>query len=62
MLKLRAGFVVTTFAGDTGVAPTVDIDAMRKGLRTMLDESTALGVPLPVAAQKLGAQRVRRGE
>jgi 3-hydroxyisobutyrate dehydrogenase len=41
--------------GVGSIAPTFDIDAMRKDLRTMLDEGQAHGIPLPVAAQTLRA-------
>jgi 3-hydroxyisobutyrate dehydrogenase-like beta-hydroxyacid dehydrogenase len=33
----------------------LDIDAMRKDLRTMLDEGRAHGIPLPVAGETLTA-------
>jgi 3-hydroxyisobutyrate dehydrogenase len=55
VLKVRAKAVAATLAGDEGVAPTFDIDAMRKDLRTMLEEGEEHGIPLPVVAQTLTA-------
>lgn len=55
VLKARANAVADVLGGVGSIAPTFDIDAMRKDLRTMLDEGQAHGIPLPVAAQTLRA-------
>ncbi len=55
VLKVRAKAVAATLAGDEGVVPTFDIDAMRKDVRTMLEVGRAHGIPLPVVAQALTA-------
>ncbi len=55
VLKVKAEALAATLAGDEGVAPTFDIDAMRKDLRTMMEEGHAHGIPLPVASQTLAA-------
>jgi 3-hydroxyisobutyrate dehydrogenase len=52
MLKNRAPAVATQLAGGD-VAPSVEIDVMRKDLRTMLDEARSRGVTLPLTAQAL---------
>jgi 3-hydroxyisobutyrate dehydrogenase len=52
MLKNRAPSVATQLAGGA-VAPTVEIDTLRKDLRTMLDEAASRGLTLPVTAQAL---------
>jgi 3-hydroxyisobutyrate dehydrogenase len=52
MLKNRAASIATQLAGGN-VTPTVEIDNVRKDLRTMIDEARALGVALPVAARTL---------
>jgi 3-hydroxyisobutyrate dehydrogenase len=52
MLKNRAASIATQLAGGD-VPPTVEVDVMRKDLRTMVDEAKALGVALPVAARAL---------
>jgi len=52
MLKNRAASIATQLAGGD-VPPTVEIDVMRKDLRTMIEESRALGVALPVTARAL---------
>lgn len=55
MLKVKSEALAATLAGDEGVAPTFDIDAMRKDLWTMMEEGHAQGIPLPVASQTLTA-------
>lgn len=52
MLKARAPMVAAQLRGET-VAPTVEIDNVRKDLRTMIDEARSRGVALPVTAQVL---------
>jgi 3-hydroxyisobutyrate dehydrogenase len=52
MLKNRAASIATQLAGGD-VPPTVEVDVMRKDLRTMIEESRALGVALPVTARAL---------
>jgi 3-hydroxyisobutyrate dehydrogenase len=52
MLKNRAPSIATQLAGGT-VPATVDVDNIRKDLRTMIDEGQALGVALPVASRAL---------
>jgi 3-hydroxyisobutyrate dehydrogenase len=55
VLKNRGAAVARALAGeDTGPA-AFDLDAMRKDLRTMLEEATSLGVELPTAARVLEA-------
>ncbi|MEK7436592.1 MAG: NAD(P)-dependent oxidoreductase [Pseudomonadota bacterium] len=55
VLKNRGAAVAKALAGeDTGPA-AFDLDAMRKDLRTMLEEATGLGVELPTAARVLEA-------
>jgi 3-hydroxyisobutyrate dehydrogenase len=52
-LRNRAAALAAAIQGrDTGPI-TVDIDAMRKDLRTMVEEARALGTQLPVTAQAL---------
>jgi 3-hydroxyisobutyrate dehydrogenase len=52
MLKARAPMVAAQLRGEA-VAPTVEIDVVRKDLRTMLDEAASRGFGLPVTAQAL---------
>ncbi|HSD40963.1 MAG TPA: NAD(P)-dependent oxidoreductase [Burkholderiales bacterium] len=51
-LKNRAAAVATQLAGGD-VAPSVEIDVMRKDLRMMLDEARSRGLALPVTARAL---------
>jgi 3-hydroxyisobutyrate dehydrogenase len=52
-LRNRAAVLAAAIQGkDTGPI-TVDIDAMRKDLRTMVEEAQALGTELPVTARAL---------
>ena len=55
VLRTRGVSAAATLAGDEGVEAMFDIDAMRKDLRTMLEEGEAHGVALPVAARTLAA-------
>jgi 3-hydroxyisobutyrate dehydrogenase len=52
MLKNRAASVATQLAGGD-VAPTVEVDVVRKDLRTMVDEARSRGITLPVTARAL---------
>ncbi len=52
-LKNRAAVLAAVIDGKDGGAITVDIDSMRKDLRTMLEEASALGTTLPVTARTL---------
>src|SRR5258705_2829260 len=53
VLKNRGPALTAALQGkDTG-AITVDVDAMRKDLRTMVEEAKALGTELPVTARAL---------
>jgi 3-hydroxyisobutyrate dehydrogenase len=52
MLKNRAATLATQLAGGE-VTPSVEVDNVRKDLRTMIEEARALGVALPVAARAL---------
>jgi len=52
MLKNRAASIATQLAGGD-VAPSVEVDVMRKDLRTMIEEARSLGVALPVTARAL---------
>ena len=52
-LRNRASALATAIQGKEISPITVDIDAMRKDLRTMVEEGGALGTSLPVTAQAL---------
>ncbi|HKW37452.1 MAG TPA: NAD(P)-dependent oxidoreductase [Burkholderiales bacterium] len=52
-LKNRASALVTAIQGKEISPITVDIDAMRKDLRTMVEEAKGLGTELPVTARAL---------
>ena len=52
MLKNRAASLATQLAGGN-VPATVEVDNVRKDLRTMLDEARSRGIGLPVAARAL---------
>jgi 3-hydroxyisobutyrate dehydrogenase len=52
MLKNRVASIATQLGGGD-VPPTVDVDNVRKDLRTMVDEGRSLGVALPVASRAL---------
>ena len=52
-LRNRALALATAIQGKDVSPVTVDIDAMRKDLRTMVEEAKALGTQLPVTARTL---------
>jgi 3-hydroxyisobutyrate dehydrogenase len=52
MLKARGPLVAAQLRGEQ-VAPTVEVDTIRKDLRTMLEEARGRGLTLPVTAQAL---------
>lgn len=52
-LKNRAAVLASAIQGEDTGPITVDIDAMRKDLRTMVEEAKALGTELPVTARAL---------
>jgi 3-hydroxyisobutyrate dehydrogenase len=52
-LKNRAAVLAAAIEGKGAGAITVDIDSMRKDLRAMVEEATALGTALPVTARAL---------
>jgi 3-hydroxyisobutyrate dehydrogenase len=52
VLKVRGAAVASQLAGQSPPT-TVEIDVMRKDLRTMLDEASSRGVTLPVTARAL---------
>jgi 3-hydroxyisobutyrate dehydrogenase len=52
-LKNRAAVLAAVIDGKDAGAISVDIDSMRKDLRTMLEEASALGTTLPVTARTL---------
>lgn len=53
VLRARGGALALALQGKDPGAVTVDIDAMRKDLRTMLEEARAMGASLPVTASAL---------
>ncbi len=53
VLKNRGAAVAKALAGEDTGSAAFDLDAMRKDLRTMLDEAGGLGVELPAAARVL---------
>ncbi len=55
VLKNRGAAVAKALAGEDTGSAAFDLDAMRKDLRTMLDEAEGLGVELPAAARVLEA-------
>jgi 3-hydroxyisobutyrate dehydrogenase len=52
-LRNRAAALAAAIKGEDTGPITVDIDAMRKDLRTMVEEAAALGKQLPVTARAL---------
>ena len=54
MLKVRGASLAGTLQGKETTPVTVDIDTMRKDLRTMIEEAQALGRELPLTARALG--------
>jgi len=55
VLENRGAAVAKALAGEHTGPATFDLDAMRKDLRTMLEEGKSLGVELPTAARVLEA-------
>jgi 3-hydroxyisobutyrate dehydrogenase len=53
ILKARGALVAAALAGKDASAASFDVNFMRKDLRDMLQEASALGVSLPVAARTL---------
>jgi len=53
MLKVRGPAIAAAMQGKETTPVTFDVDLIRKDLRTMLDEASALGVGLPLTAQTL---------
>src|SRR5499427_9176343 len=53
VLRSRAAPLTASIQGKDPGPITVDIDAMRKDLRTMIEEAKALGTELPVTARAL---------
>jgi 3-hydroxyisobutyrate dehydrogenase len=53
MLKTRGASIAATLQGKETSPVTVDIDTMRKDLRTMVDEARAMHRSLPVTSQVL---------
>jgi len=53
MLKVRGPTIAATLQGKETSPVTFDVDLMRKDLRTMLEEASALGVSLPLTEQVL---------
>ncbi len=52
VMRIRHGLVARAMNGEK-VVGTVDLDALRKDMRAMLDEAATLGVELPVTARTL---------
>jgi len=53
MLKVRGPTIAATLQGKETSPVTFDVDLMRKDLRTMLEEASALGVSLPLTEHVL---------
>ena len=53
MLKVRGAAIAATLQGKETTPVTFDVDLIRKDLRTMLEEATALNVRLPLVTQAL---------
>ncbi len=53
MMKTRGPLIAKALASGKSAPPTIDIDLVRKDLRTMMEEAAARGATLPVAAQAL---------
>jgi len=54
VLKARGASIAKALAGDFSDATGVDLDLLRKDMRTMLQEAGALGVSLPITETTLG--------
>ena len=53
VLKARGPAVAEALAGGPGIAPTFDVDTIRKDLRTMLAEAKVLRAELPLVERTL---------
>src|SRR5215472_11686345 len=53
MLKVRGAAIAATLQGKETTPVTFDVNLIRKDLRTMLEEASALGVNMPLTAQAL---------
>ena len=53
VLKSRAAVLTAVLQGKDAGPVTIDIDSMRKDLRTMVEEASALGTSLPVTSRTL---------
>lgn len=53
MMKTRGPLIALALSGGDPQPPTIDVDLVRKDLRTMLEEAAAQGATLPVAARAL---------
>jgi 3-hydroxyisobutyrate dehydrogenase len=53
VLKSRAAVLTAVLQGKDAGPITIDIDSMRKDLRTMVEEASALGTTLPVTSRTL---------
>lgn len=53
VLKSRAAVLAAVLQGKDAGPVTIDIDSMRKDLRTMVEEASALGTTLPVTSRAL---------
>ena len=53
VLKSRAAVLAAVLQGKDAGPVTIDIDSMRKDLRTMVEEASALGTSLPVTSRAL---------
>lgn len=54
VLKVRGPAIAKALAGEEFIAPSFDIDSIRKDLRTMLAEAETRGVELPLVERTLG--------
>jgi 3-hydroxyisobutyrate dehydrogenase len=54
VLKARGGSIAKALCGDFSDATGVDLDLLRKDMRTMLEEARALGAQLPITEATLG--------
>jgi len=62
VLKARGGSIAKALGGDYSDATGVDLDLLRKDMRTMLAEAAGLGVKLPVLETTLGIYDKASGE
>jgi 3-hydroxyisobutyrate dehydrogenase len=54
VLKARGSSIAKALGGDFSDATGVDLDLLRKDMRTMLEEARALGADLPITTATLG--------